>query len=483
MRSSLNLQRFAGRAARALLGSLLVAGAPLAQAPRARRAAYVPAREALPVVEALAEILPPELKGRAAGEVTALWPGWVARRDASVRARLEQGDEDTLVNFLLFGTSFTKHPRVTSGQLSRLRADGAVDAGRLDSLLAPRLEDFARALSAPGRNERLLFARSVFAGRKRLDPRTRLGREQIKSALAAAARRVLGELEGYAKAVEAARQIGNPSAEFAERSTLYRTRGLSLDTSVLTNFAVEEALREVKSRGLLGEGGVRRVAIVGPGLDFTDKQEGYDFYPQQTLQPFAVIDTLLRLGLARSVSSLEVTTLDISPRVNDHIARAGARARAGRAYVVNLTRDPGARWEPGAVRYWERFGDRVGGPVAPPPPPPGLQVRTAGVRPEVVSRVTPVDVNVVLQRLELPEAERFDLIVATNIFVYYDVFEQSLAMLNVQRMLRPGGLLLSNNALLELPFIRVRSAGYSTVVYSDRPDDGDHVVWYRRSPN
>ena len=74
----------------------------------------------------------------------------------------------------------------------------------------------------------------------------------------------------------------------------------------------------------------------------------------------------------------------------------------------------------------------------------------------------------------------FDLVVATNVFVYYDTLDQSLALANVEAMLRPGGLLLSNNALLELPALRMRSAGYLTVQYSDRPDDGDHVVWYRR---
>jgi len=82
----------------------------------------------------------------------------------------------------------------------------------------------------------------------------------------------------------------------------------------------------------------------------------------------------------------------------------------------------------------------------------------------------------------LASAERFDLIIATNILVYYDNFEQSLALLNVERMLRPGGFLLSNNALLELPFMRVRSLDYLTVVYSDRPDDGDHIIWYQRQP-
>ena len=36
--------------------------------------------------------------------------------------------------------------------------------------------------------------------------------------------------------------------------------------------------------------------------------------------------------------------------------------------------------------------------------------------------------------------------------------------------------------LLELPEARLRSEGYLTVQYSDRADDGDHIVWYRRLP-
>ena len=74
-------------------------------------------------------------------------------------------------------------------------------------------------------------------------------------------------------------------------------------------------------------------------------------------------------------------------------------------------------------------------------------------------------------------------LIATNVFVYYDLLDQVLAFSNVEAMLQPGGLLLSNNSLLELPASRLRSAGYLTVQYSDRPDDGDHVVWYRRLPD
>ena len=86
-----------------------------------------------------------------------------------------------------------------------------------------------------------------------------------------------------------------------------------------------------------------------------------------------------------------------------------------------------------------------------------------------------------LERLApLPDDERFDLIVATNILVYYGVFEQSLALANIAAMLRPGGFLLSNNVLVELPTTPLHAIGDSKVIYSDRPDDSDDIIWYRR---
>jgi len=236
------------------------------------------------------------------------------------------------------------------------------------------------------------------------------------------------------------------------------------------------------TRKLWSPASIRRVAIIGPGLDFTDKQEGYDFYPQQSIQPFAIVDSLLRLGLAQP-RDLRIITFDLSPRVNDHLARAKASAQHGRGYTLQLPRDVHADWKTEAISYWSRFGDRVGisvPPVTVPVTAGDLQTRAVRIRPEIVSRLTPVDLNIVLQRAVLPATERFDLIIATNILVYYDVFEQTLAMANVASMLRPGGFLLSNNALVEFPFIDLHSIGYVTVVYSSRPNDGDHIVWYRR---
>ena len=77
-------------------------------------------------------------------------------------------------------------------------------------------------------------------------------------------------------------------------------------------------------------------------------------------------------------------------------------------------------------------------------------------------------------------AERFDLIVATNILVYYDVVEQSLALANVARMLRPGGLLLSNTLLTELPRLPMALVAHTDVVYTETAI-GDRVMCYERS--
>ena len=476
-----------------IAGLLVVSGfGPSAAAQQqARRVSYIAYDEARPILQLLSEVLPAELRDIESSGPASRWAQWVARRDGEIRARLIQGDEDSVINFLLFGTSFTQRPRIMLEALARVDpqaiqgAPGVFspppDIAAFIKTLRGRADDLIQAMAVPTNNERLLFGRRLIES-KGYEVKTAQGRERVRQYLLASLTRVLNEAAGYAKILESARLLGDPSAEFAERSKLYSNRGLSSDTSVLPNFAIEKAIISLKAQNLLAPGSVRRAAIIGPGLDFTDKQDGYDFYPQQTLQPFALIDTLLSMGLARA-RDLKVTTFDLSPRINDHLARARARALRGVNYVVQLPRDKASRWTPEAIEYWSRFGSHIGPPARPVAAPAALsnlEVRAIKIRPDIVSIITPEDVNVVLQRLNVKEGEGYDLIIATNILVYYDVFEQSLALANIQRMLRPGGLLLSNNALLELPGSQMRSVGYESVAYSDRPDDGDHIVWYQR---
>jgi len=233
--------------------------------------------------------------------------------------------------------------------------------------------------------------------------------------------------------------------------------------------------------GLVEAASVRRVGVIGPGLDFTDKAEGYDFYPPQTTQPFSVIDSLRRLGVART-NDLRLTTFDLSARVNRHLEAARGRADAGESYVVVLPRDRDGRWRPDLIGFWKNFGSRIGEDrTLTISPPDGIDLRATRIRPEVVSSLNVRDLNIVVERLApLADEDRFDLIVATNILVYYSVFEQSLALANVASMLRPGGLLLSNNVLVELPTTPLHAIGDTRAIYSEHPDDTDDIVWYRR---
>ena len=430
-------------------------------------------RDAKPILERLAASLPPELAGRSASELESGWGDWVSRRNREIRARLERGDEDSIVNFLLFGTTFTSLPRALN--------DGASIGGRQRAaeMVRGRTADLIAGIASPGANERLQFVREVVA-RRGIDPTTAAGREQARIYFGDLVARVAGEIDGYGREIQAVRsKPGGP--EFAVRSSLYRTRGLSSDTSIRPDFAIDQALERLTSRGLIEAASVRRVGVIGPGLDFTDKAEGYDFYPPQTTQPFSALDSLRRLGVA-SNNDLRLTTFDLSARVNRHLEAARGRAAAGESYVVVLPRDHESRWRPDLIGFWKNFGSRIGEATnLSLSPPDGVEVRAARIRPEVVSSLEVRDLNIVLERLApLADEDRFDLIVATNILVYYNVFEQSLALSNVASMLRPGGILLSNNVLVELPTTPLHAIGDTRAIYSDHPDDTDDIVWYRR---
>lgn len=439
--------------------------------------AFVPYADVKPIFDALRpDLLPPDLRGKTPGEREATWSEWVARRDADIRARIAEGDEDSIINFLLYGTAFTNRARPTEREIATLVTEPA-DALRW---LRARIDDFVAGLASPGTNERLQFARDVVR-RHGIDPATVAGKvaggrylEQRTLAMSST-----GALRTRAL-------LDRSTTQLSDRLTLFRDRGLSSDTSIFIDHGVDAALDAITGNRLIAAGTVRRVAIVGPGLDFSDKLDGYDFYPPQTIQPFAVIDSLMRLGLAAR-AGLQVTAFDLSPRILEHLETARTRARAGRSYPLVLPRNLDLSWSAALVKYWERLGDRIGEKAAAAAPPPNAgpaEVRSVLVRPSAVLTTVPRDLNIVLQRREpLPTAEQFDLVIATNILLYYDVFEQSLAGVNIAKMLRPGGLLLTNTRLFELPSTPLAGVGYTDVTYIVLPgigDTGDRIIWYQR---
>jgi len=422
-----------------------------------------------PVLDAQRDLLPADLKNPDAAK----WTAWSQQQDQAIRARLQQGDLDSMVNLLLLGTSFTKQPRI--------RVENITEASK-SGILRARVDDLVAALRSPGDNERLTFLNGLLRSNG-IDPGAP-GESGVF--LYNNLQRVLQERRTIAERAAEAKP-----ASALDRQSLFSNRGVSLDTSILPDFSIEQTLRDLRMRGVLREGQATRVAVIGPGLDFIDKNEesGYDYYPQQTVQPFALYDSLIRVGLARN-NALSMSIFDISPRVIDHIQRARELARKNTGYVLQLPRDIARPWPPELISYWSSLGDRVGTPAAPIRPPEifqrlnggkGLETRAVRIRPDVVLACTPVDLNIVLERIDLAAADRFDLIVGTNIFVYYGPLDQMLALENIGAMLKPGGLLLTNDRLPEVPAGSMRLAGTTDVRYDDNGQNAKETVgWYQK---
>ena len=461
---------------------LITAGAAAAVAP----ARFVRFSEARPILTELQGKLPLELNALTPAQLEKAWPDWIERHDRDIRARLEQGDEDTLVNWMLFGTSFTSRPRAVLGAVETGAAgDRELVVRRTIALISARLDDLLAALAAPGTDERRLFARALLQ-KKGLRVATAADREAARDYLRAAVVRVASGQEQVDQELGAT-SGGGALNEFVQRSRLFRTRGLSLDTSLMPNYSIEQALTAMQGRGLVEPGSVRRVAIVGPGLDFADKDVGFDFYPEQTLQPFAVLDSLKRLGLAPAAGDPEIVLLDISPRIIDHVTRARARAARNIGYTLNLPLPRSSEWLPEVHTYWRTFGDRIGVPVQAPTSKAIadlVELRAVRAAPSAVTRMSVVDLNIVTERLD---GAQFDLVIATNVFLYYDVLEQALAMSNVEAMLKPGAFLLANFSAPALTSLTIRPIETTETVYAHARDVNerilDFIVWYKAHAN
>ncbi|HXW15504.1 MAG TPA: hypothetical protein VEN79_13425 [Terriglobia bacterium] len=433
------------------------------------RTEFISLESAQPVLEGMRGILPPDLK--AVGPLDATkWSAWVQLRDRQVRNRLIRGEEDTLVNLLRFGVTFTKEYRIDDEFLVRYGQSSLVNA-----FAENRANDLIHAWMAPSSSEGLIEMRT-FAEKHGHSIRTAQERTETKQYLLDSLARLRDEYLKYKS---------QPKDE--RRFQMFVDRGISLDTNLWPDFLLDAAFRSLLKKGMLNAGGVRRIAIVGPGLDFANKEAGNDFYPPQTIQPFAVLDSLIRLGIA-SPRTVELDTLDISDNVNVHVARIRQAAVQGRSYILqlpwNAERPMSEEYRAHFVEYWQKLGEEIGQPVAPiavPEAAASTQTRAVKVRPNIVERVTPLDIDVVYQRLTLPADRAYDLVIGTNIFLYYGMLEQALARANLSAMLRPGGFLISNDKLADNVPSGLKDDLEVSVDMSEQPLIQDIVFCYQHT--
>lgn len=441
--------------------SLFIFGQASAQTPQ-----FVPFSAAEPILQTYQKSLPAALKP----PTVAAWDAWVRQNDREIRVRLDRGEEDTLTNLLREGVTYTKEERISYSALERYGKDKSVDA-----LADQRADDMIRAMASPHPSAGMADLRA-FLEKKGFNLNTPQGQQKVKAYLLANLARMRDEVIKAVKEVYL-KKDANPYQAFKER-------GISTDSDLYPDYAIDLQLRHMLAEGLLKPGSIHRVGIVGPGLDFVNKNAGSDFYPPQTTQPFAVIDSLVRLGLANP-ATLELYTFDISSRVNKHLERAKAQAVAGKPYTIQLLSSPNNQWNKdyatGFLEYWQKLGSDIGKPVARIPVPDAasdIWNRAISVRPAIVQRVTPVDMNAVFQSLPLPPDKQFDLIIGTNIFVYYDALEQSLARANLGTMIRPGGFLLSNELLPSTAPSLLKDSLQTKIVVSSH--DTDYMCSYAR---
>ena len=235
-------------------------------------------------------------------------------------------------------------------------------------------------------------------------------------------RRVVGEVDVYVRALQSAKSLADPTPSWRRGRSLPRPRAVVgyIFAARLRRRTGSPHSRPTRCSGLA----VFDESPSGPGLDFTDKAEGYDFYPQQTINLFRS-STRSSASVSRNRAASHDHLLS-SPRINQHLDAARGRARrAGPCW--SCLRDLICWLRSRDANVSEKFRRRPAGR-----PRRRRRVRFAPSRASsIVLGIVPRIRLIVLQRRErLADDERFDLVVATNIFAYYDAFEQSTALSN-----------------------------------------------------
>ncbi len=348
--------------------------------------------------------------------------------------------EDLISRWIVFGSSFTTQQVLSS------ESDAVNAAGILTGVARVRVEDFIKALDS------------------RDDERWRDVLEFLRH------RRVTEE--------ELPAFLGGILRRSALES---RSNGRSAETTpLLTDFAMSETLRTLKSGGLV-PAHVRRVAVIAPELDFSGGPEGYDFYPLQTLQPFAILEAVERLDLAHA-GDVQLSLIELNPFALAHLRAMTAKIRSAGRYVLQIPLNTAAGWNAAAMSYWNRFGELIGNAAELAPIPAGLNhvnLRSIAVKPQAGAHISVNDLDVTAQTLDSAPGQAFDIVVALNSLAGYDRMEQSLALASIAEMTNPGAIVLLSGASPATVPQDLEGLGSHRIVYSER-GLGVQIDVYRR---
>jgi len=380
--------------------------------------AFQPSTRTIPIT--WQDVAPLHKRLEALGITEATFSSYADRVRQDNARRVREGDLDHLIFYALQSTHFTKLPPIEPA----LSAKALVESGnRIPPTVQPRIRELLKAIESPGGDPRLTYFRALVHSTFPIE-------NEREPALLDEYRRAMKFV--YEKEFVAQKRGAEAVAD------LYRARGLSTDTAVEAGYVVYNGLGIIRSLEPARQ--IRRVLIIGPGLDLAPRTSLVETGAPESYQPWAVVDALVSLGLSR-IENLVVVGGDINPRVVARINQERA-VPPFLALVSGIEESPTVRITDEYRDYFMRLGRGIrDGSIVNTPSVSGHLSKAVRVRPEVAQSVSAAQLDIVVERLSISS---FDLIIATNILPYFDDTQLSLAITNVAAMLAPDGIFLHN---------------------------------------
>ena len=411
--------------------------------------------------------LPPQIQARFAADGIPLekFADYLRGVDAETDRRVADGEREHFIYFALQSTRLTGRPPIEPAVSARRFVESLAPSDRArfveDRHFVPSRGWPAAERARIGDAVAALARTEVAASNSAADVRLSYFKELFASH---GGRSLVDDL--YADYVRVARFLykkefesaGSPAAV----AELYRTRPHSSDTAIEAGVGVYLGLGTLHA--LEPARRIRRVLIIGPGLDIAPRTDFNEAVAPQMFQPFAVADALLSLAMS-SQHDLHIESVDVNPR----LVRVAKSARPGATLHlftgINETREQ--PFSDDYKKYLQTLGHAIGSPVdAPPAIAAAKRYRgSIAVRDDIGRAMSAEQLNIITGHLA--GAPRVDLAVITNVLTYFDDRQLELALCNIAAMLEPGGYLLHNEsraglvetaALMEMPAVQMRTA-------------------------
>ena len=155
-------------------------------------------------------------------------------------------------------------------------------------------------------------------------------------------------------------------------------------------------------------------------------------------------DALIAQSLA-SERDLRVHSVDVNPAVVDTL-KGAARRGATLHLFTGMAETAEQPFQPEYRTYVRQLGHTIGDEVAATEAVASnrLYQHSIAVRSAVLRTITAQRLNIITSR---PAGEApYDIVIATNVFIYFDDRQLALALSNISGILQPGGYLVHNES-------------------------------------